>query len=43
MEKNAQVQLIKSLQREAGVKQEAVKFERAKMDQLHALYAQMSF
>lgn len=41
MEKDAKAALIKSLQREAGVKQESVKFDRAKMDQLHALYAQM--
>lgn len=41
MEKNAQTALIKALQREAGIVEESVKFDRAKMDQLHALYAQM--
>lgn len=40
MQKNEKTALIKALQLDAGVVEENTKFDRAKMDQLHAVFAQ---
>ncbi|WP_185956365.1 hypothetical protein [Melghirimyces algeriensis] len=41
MEKRSQTALIEALQRDVGINQENTNFDRSKMDQLHAMYAQI--